>query len=39
MSVRDHEGLRFPDEAIKHEVDAYIAAARTGASRFICVFL
>lgn len=38
MSIRDHEGLRFPDEAIKHEVDAYVAAAKIGASHPIGVF-
>ena len=39
MSVRAHEGLRFPDEAIKYEVDAYVAAASNGTPHTICLFL
>lgn len=31
MSIKHFEGLRFPKDAVAHEVDAYLSSLRSGA--------
>ena len=36
MSVVNFEGLRFPKLAVRHEVNAFVAASKQGAGQPLC---